>query len=78
MFGDSWHMLRKVLSHDIEIALDGYWNRIRREEQEGFVISHSAEVCCYAVAPISRHCHDAQGTRFFRTLPRLSDAIKAP
>ncbi len=48
MFGDSWHILRKVLSHDIERAMDGYWNRIRREEQEGFLISPSAEVCCYA------------------------------
>ncbi|CAL5226722.1 g9574 [Coccomyxa viridis] len=44
MFGDSWHILRKVLSHDIERAMDGYWSRIRREEQEGFLISPSAEM----------------------------------
>ena len=49
MFGDSWHILRKVLSHDIERAMDGYWSRIRREEQEGFLISPSAEVCCHAL-----------------------------
>ncbi len=44
MFGDSWRMLGKVLSHDIEMAMDAYWSRIRREELDGQLISPSAEV----------------------------------
>ena len=56
MFGDSWRTLRKVLSHDIERAMDGYWSRIRREEQEGMLISPSAEVRCHTAASgTSRH-----------------------
>ena len=54
MFGDSWHILRKVLSHDIERAMDGYWSRIRREEQEGFLISPSAEVRCHNVKVVCK------------------------
>lgn len=54
MFGDSWQTLRKVLSHDIERAMDGYWSRIRREEREGMLISPSAEVCCHSAASIAR------------------------
>ena len=44
MFGDSWQVLRKVLTHDIQIALDAYWNRVRAEEYEGQLVSPSAEV----------------------------------
>jgi len=46
MFGDSWRVLGKVLSHDIEMAMDAYWSRIRREELDGQLISPSAEVSC--------------------------------
>ena len=55
MFGDLWQLLRKVLSHDIERAMDGYWSRIRREEREGLLISPSAEVRC-RTAILGPHC----------------------
>ena len=44
IFGDSWHVLRKVLTSDIQRAMDAYWNRARREEGTGQLISPSAEV----------------------------------
>ena len=45
IFGDSWRVLRKVLTSDIQRAMDAYWNRARREEGTGQLISPSAEVC---------------------------------
>ena len=44
IFGDSWRVLRKVLTSDIQRAMDAYWNRARREEGTGQLISPSAEV----------------------------------
>ena len=44
IFGDSWGVLRKVLTSDIQRAMDAYWNRARREEGTGQLISPSAEV----------------------------------
>ena len=44
IFGDSWRVLRKVLTSDIQRAMDAYWSRARREEGTGQLISPSAEV----------------------------------
>ena len=48
MFGESWHVLRKVLTHDTDRALTAYWDRVRAEEQEGHLASPSAEVSTLA------------------------------
>ena len=48
MFGESWHVLRKVLTHDTDRALTAYWDRVRAEEQEGQLVSPSAEVSTLA------------------------------
>jgi hypothetical protein len=45
MFGDQWSVVRKVLTTDIETALDSYWARVRQEEkEEGVFITPAAEV----------------------------------
>lgn len=48
MFGESWHVLRKVLTHDTDRALTAYWDRVLAEEQEGQLVSPSAEVSTLA------------------------------
>lgn len=45
IFGDQWSLVRKVLTADIELALDKYWERVRQEEkEEGVTITPAAEV----------------------------------
>lgn len=45
LFGDQWPLLKRVLTEDIAMALDSYWDRVRREEEQGITISPAAEVC---------------------------------
>ena len=51
IFGDSWRVLRKVLSSDIQRAMDAYWSRARREEGAGHLISPAAEVHAVLLLP---------------------------
>lgn len=44
LFGDQWPLLKRVLTEDIRLAMDAYWDRVRREEKEGITISPAAEV----------------------------------
>lgn len=45
IFGNQWSLVRKVLTADIELALDNYWERVRQEEkEEGVMITPAAEV----------------------------------
>lgn len=44
MFGAQWSVVRKVLTADIAMALDGYWDKVRHEERRGSLITPSAEV----------------------------------
>ena len=53
IFGNQWSLVRKVLTADIEMALDNYWDRVRQEEkEEGVVITPAAEVSL-------KHIHNA-------------------
>ncbi|CAL8463925.1 g3460 [Coccomyxa elongata] len=45
IFGNQWSLVRKVLTADIEMALDNYWERVRQEEkEEGVTITPAAEM----------------------------------
>jgi hypothetical protein len=51
LFGDQWPLLKRVLTEDIAMAMDSYWDRVRREEKEGITISPAAEVLQPLPAP---------------------------
>ena len=82
IFGDSWRVLRKVLTSDIQRAMDAYWSRARREEGTGQLISPSAEVhtmllihSTYMVNPAFQAVHCISGTLVGATAP-TSAALK--
>ena len=79
IFGDSWRVLRKVLTSDIHRAMDAYWDRARREEGTGQLISPSAEVhtmllihSTYTVNPAVQAVHCISGVLVGATAPTLA------
>ena len=69
IFGDSWRKLRKVLTSDIQRAMDAYWNRARMEEGRGQLISPAAEVNAMLLISLTRIgqiCSSAPATIFLK------------